>query len=157
MGRHLHFGHLVQFEKKFIGISGNEKITDVYKNDDDGSIYVNTTKREEIILVNRKELEKEEDLGEGEHLSLVLMDVSPDKEWAQVDYLYGHEGPGRIEEIAHLYSVRLLTRVDKVLLNNAFGMYGFIEKDGKIYMDTDKGLIDLKALYYELELLRDKR
>ncbi|MQY79630.1 MAG: hypothetical protein GH151_10635 [Bacteroidetes bacterium] len=144
-------------EKKFTGISGNEKITDVYKNDDDGSIYVNTTKREKIILVNRKELEKEEDLGEGEHLSLVLMDVSPDKEWAQVDYLYGYEGPGRIEEIAYLYSVRLLTRVDKVLLGNAFSMYGFEEKNGRIYVDTDKGLVDLNAVYYELELLRKKK
>lgn len=144
-------------EKKFTEIFVNEKITDVYKNDDDGSIYVNTTKRKKIILVNREELEKEEDLTEGEHLSLVLMDVSPDKEWAQVDYLYGHEGPGRVEEIAHLYSVRFLTRVDKALLGNAFSMYGFEEKNGRIYVDTDKGLVDLNAVYYELELLRKKK
>ena len=144
-------------EKKFIGISGNEKIIDVYMNDDDGSIYVNTTKRKKIILVNRKELEKEKDLGEGEHLSLVLMDVSPDKEWAQVDYLYGHEGPGRVEEIVHLYSVRFLTRVDKALLRNAFSMYGFEEKNGRIYVVTDKGLVDLYTVSYELELLREKK
>lgn len=144
-------------EKKFKGISGNEKIIDVYMNDDDGSIYVHTTKRKRIILVNREELEKEEDLTEGEHLSLVLMDVSPDKEWAQVDYLYGHGGPGRVEEIAHLYSVRFLTRVDKALLRNAFSMYGFEEKNGRIYVDTDKGLVDLNAVSYELELLREKK
>jgi len=36
-------------------------------------------------------------------------------------------------------------------------MYGFEEKNGRIYVDTDKGLVDLNAVYYKLELLRKKK
>lgn len=138
-------------EMQSYGIAFDETITDVYKDDDEGMIYVNTDKREKIILADETALEKEENLVEGQHLYLEIMEVSPDKEWVQVDYMYRHEGEGRIEEIAHLYSVRFLCHVDKNLLGDTFGLYGFHEEDGKIYIDTDYGLVDLEEVAGELE------
>ncbi len=138
-------------EMQSYGIAFDETITDVYKDDDEGMIYVNTDKREKIILADETALEKEENLVEGQHIYLEIMEVSPDKEWVQVDYMYRHEGEGRIEEIAHLYSVRFLCHVDKSLLGDTFGLYGFHEEDGKIYIDTDYGLVDLDKVAEELK------
>lgn len=82
---------------------------------------------------------------EGEHMSISLMDVSQDKEWAQIDYLYTAEGL-RVEEYSKLYSVRYLTPVDEKILKTIYGMYGFVEKDGKIYIDTADGMFDLEDI-----------
>jgi hypothetical protein len=137
-------------EMQSYGIAFDETITDVYKDDDEGMIYVNTNKRGKIILADETALEKEENLVEGEHLYLEIMEVSPDKEWVQISYMYRHEGEGRIESIPHLYSVRFLCHVDKSFLRNSFGLYGFHEEDGKIYIDTDYGLVDLDEVAEEL-------
>jgi hypothetical protein len=133
------------------GIAVDEVITEIYKDDDEGVVYVNTDEREKIILADETALEKEEDLVEVQHLYLEIMEVSPDKEWVRIDFMYRHEGEGRIEEIPQLYSVRFLCRVDKGLLNNTFGLYGFREEEGKIYIDTDYGLVDLEEVARELD------
>jgi hypothetical protein len=141
--------------EKLPAIADDETITDVYKDDNDGIVYVNTNKRERIILADENILEEEEALVEGQHLYLEIMDVSRDKEWVQIDFMYRSEGEGRIEEIAHLYSVRFLCHVDKSLLDDTFGLYGFREKEGKIYIDTDAGLVDLEKVAEELEKVRE--
>jgi hypothetical protein len=138
-------------DEKLPGIAADEIITDIYKDDNDGMVYVNTDKRDRIILADENALEKEENLVEGQHLYLEIMDVSPDKEWVQISYMYRHEGEGRIESIAHLYSVRFLCHVDKSLLRDSFGLYGFQQKEGKICVDTDYGLVDLEEVAGELE------
>lgn len=138
-------------DEKLLGIPADEMITDIYKNDDDGLVYINTDKREKIILADENALEKEENLVEGHHLYLEIMEVSPDKEWVQISFMYRHEGEGRIESIAQLYSVSFLCHVDKSLLRETFGLYGFQEKEGKIYIDTDYGLVDLEEVAGELE------
>ncbi len=137
-------------EMQSYGIAFDETIIDVYKDDDEGMVYVNTDKRKKIILADETALEKEENLVEGQHLYLEIMEVSPNKEWVQISYMYRHEGEGRIESIAHLYSVRFLCHVDKSLLGNTFGLYGFHEEDGEIYIDTDYGLVDLEEVANEL-------
>jgi len=116
-------------------------------------IYVNTNIRKNIILVDGKALEKAENLVEGQYMDVTLMDVSPDKEWAQVDYLYTAEG-ARVEEYSQLYSVRYLTRIDEKVLKTIYGMYGFIEKDGKTYLDTADCLIDLEDIMKRFMELR---
>jgi len=141
--------------EKLPGIAADEIITDVFKDDDDGIVYVNTNKREKIILTDENALEKEENLVEGQYLYLEIMDVSPDKEWVQISYMYRHEGEDRIESIAHLYSVRYLCHVDKSLLGDTFGLYGFQEKEGKIYIDTDYGLVNLEVVAEELGKIRE--
>ncbi|KPK82801.1 MAG: hypothetical protein AMS27_13955 [Bacteroides sp. SM23_62_1] len=141
-------------EEKLTGIEEGEIITDIYKDDNDGMVYVNTSKREKIVLADEKALEKAEDLPEGQHLYLEIMDVSPDKEWIQIDFMYRSEEEDRIEEIGQLYSVRFLCPVDRGLLNDAFHLYGFQQKDGKIYIETEDGLIDLEEVAGKLEKSR---
>ena len=126
-------------------IPEDEIITKVYEKLDERMIYVNTNKRERIILIDGKALEKAENLDKGEYMDATLMDVSQDKEWAQIDYLYTAEG-ARVEELSRLYSVRYLTWIDEKILKTIYGMYGFIEKDGKTYLDTADGLIDLEEI-----------
>lgn len=138
-------------ESQPYGIAADEMITDVFKDDDDGIVYVNTNKRAKIILADENALEKEENLVDGQHLYLEIMDISPDEEWVQISYMYRHEGEGRIESISHLYSIRFLCHVDKSLLGDAFHLYGFQKKDGKIYIETDYGLVDLEEVARELE------
>ena len=137
------------------GIAADEVITDVYKDEDEGVVYVHTGPGEKIILADEAALEKEEDLGEGQHIYLEIMEVSPDKEWVQIGFMYRHEGEGRIEEIPQLYSARYLCRVDKNLLGDTFGLYGFREEEGKMYIDTDNGLVDLEEVARELDRRTD--
>jgi hypothetical protein len=142
-------------ETKINEIPEDEIITEVYEELDERMIYVNTNKRKNIILVDGKALEKAENLVEGQYMDATLMDVSPDKEWAQVGYLYTAEG-ARVEEYSQLYSVRYLTRIDEQILKTIYGMYGFIEKDGKTYLDTADGLIDLEEILKKFQELQEK-
>lgn len=143
------------WETKIKEIPEDETITEVYEELDERMIYVNTNKREKIILVDGKALEKAADLVKGQYMDATLMDVSPDKEWAQIDYLYTAEG-ARVEEYAQLYSVRYLARINEKILKTIYGMYGFIEKDGKTYLDTADGLIDLEEIQKKFLELRKK-
>ncbi len=131
--------------KKDEGISHDEMITEIFEGND-GNIYFSTSKQEKVLLASLKDIENEDDLVGGEP-EIVLMDVSPDKEWAQIDFLFSHESYMRVEELPFLYNVRLRIKVDKSLLGDYFSMYGFVEKDGKTYLETDRGLIDLEKLW----------
>ncbi|MBE9509254.1 MAG: hypothetical protein IMY71_00125 [Bacteroidetes bacterium] len=143
-------------EIKINEIPEDELITEVYEELDERMIYVNTNKRKNIILVDGKALEKAADLVKGQYMDATLMDVSPDKEWAQIDYLYTAEG-ARVEEYSQLYSVRYLARIDEKILKTIYGMYGFIEKDNKTYLDTADGLIDLEEILIKfLELRKEE-
>ena len=71
------------------------------------------------FLASPRDIEDEDDIVGGE-LDIVLMDVSVDKEWAQIDFLFSHEAYIRVEEVPFLYNVRLSKKVDKSLLGDFF-------------------------------------
>ena len=135
-------------EKKKKSLSDDEKITDIFEGED-GNIYFTTSKQEKVLLASSRDIEDEDDIVGGE-LDIVLMDVSPDKEWAQVDFLFSQEAYIRVEEVPFLYNVRLSKKVDKSLLGDYFSMYGFAEKDGNVFIDTDEGLFDLDEVMKKL-------
>ncbi len=137
-------------KKKDPGISADEKITEIFKGED-GNIYFSTSMRERILLASPLDIENEEDIISGEP-DIVLMDVSPDKEWAQIDFLFSHEAYVRVEEVAFLYNVRHGIKVDKSVLGDYYSMYGFLEENGKIFVDTDKGMFDLEEI---LKMIRE--
>ncbi|MGM0667709.1 MAG: hypothetical protein ACQETA_10340, partial [Bacteroidota bacterium] len=124
------------------------KILNVYEGDDPdaGIIYVDTECSKGIILVDKSALEENEIRQEDESLDIVLMDVSPDMEWAQVDILFSRGDAGRVEEYSVLYNVRMLQRVDESILGTRYGMFGFVEDNGKIWLDTIDGFIDLDKI-----------
>lgn len=130
------------------GIPGDDIIEDVYESVDTGSgvILVDTDKTKNIILVDKTDLPEYKKMEKGESLELVLMDVSPDKEWAQVDYMFYEKGAGRVEEYSVLYHTRSLKRVDQDILKEIYGAYGFVEKNGIIYLDSSTGPINLAKI-----------
>ena len=134
---------------KVTEIPAGEKITEVWEDSDAGKIYVNTDKRKGIILADGIALEKARGLDEDEHMYITLMDVSPDKEWVQIDYLYTQDGAGRVEEYSTLYSVRYLSMIDEPILGIIYGAFGFTEENGKICLDTTEGPIDLEKILEE--------
>ncbi len=134
-------------------ISADETITDIFEGED-GNIYFSTSKQEKVLLASPRDIEDEDDIVGGE-LDIVIMDVSPDKEWAQIDFLFSHEAYIRVEEVPFLYNVRLSKKVDKSLLGNYFSMYGFAEKDGDIFIDTDEGMFNLDEVFKNLMNIRN--
>jgi len=133
-------------------------IIDVYEDEDTdaGLIYVDTENSRGIILADKTELE-ESKLAEGDgSLNIVLMDVSPDKEWALVDILFYPGGSARVEEHSALYNVRLLQRVDESILETQYGIFGFVEDDGRTWLDTIDGFIDLDKIKNMMLKARDK-
>ncbi|HUS86786.1 MAG TPA: hypothetical protein VMW76_06070 [Bacteroidales bacterium] len=132
-------------------IPAGDKIEEVYEDPETGKIFVDTDARKGIVLVDEKEVAEAKELNEDEHLSITLMDVSPEKEWAQVDFMLSHEGAGRVEEYSVLYHVRSLTRVNTSILKTMYGMYGFTRKGKKIYLDTADGLVDLEEILAKIK------
>ena len=130
------------------GISASDIIIEIFKQED-GNIYFSTTMQERVLLASPLDIEDVDDLVGGE-LDIVLIDVSSDKEWAQIDFLFSHEAYMRVEEVPFLYNIRLKKKVDKTLLNNYFSMYGFVEKNDKIFIDTDKGMFELEEILKKL-------
>lgn len=130
-------------------IPADEKIIEVWEDTHARKIYVNTDARKGIILADGIALEKAENLDEDEHMDITLMDVSPDKEWVQIDYLYTQDGAGRVEEYSTLYSVRYLSMIDEPILGIIYGAFGFIEENGKVYLDTTEDPIDLDKILEE--------
>lgn len=135
--------------KTFDAIPPDERITEVWEDMEEGMIYVSTDKRSGIVLADGNALEKALNLDEGEYMDITLMDVSPNKEWAQIDYLYTQDGAGRVEEYSTLYSVRYLCMIDDPILGIIYGAYGFTEENGKIYLDTADGPLDLEKVLEE--------
>jgi len=128
------------------------EIREVYASDDGNFIYVKTNLPEPVILVDRSVEETGMGLPEEQHLALALMDVSPDREWAQVDFMVGQEAEARVEETSRLYYVPALRWVEPEAYGNPMGLYGFEEKDGKTFLITDKGETDLNLLREQLNL-----
>lgn len=144
-------------EESFDVIPPDERIIEVWEDMDAAMIYVSTDKRSGIILADGNALEKARNLGEGEYMDITLMDVSPDNEWAQIDYLYTADGAGRVDEYSTLYSVRYLSMIDDPIVGILYGAYGFTEENGKIYLDTADGPIDLEKVLKEfLESRKNK-
>ena len=143
--------------KKIDVIPPDEQITEVWEDLDERMIYVNTNKQKSIILADGKALETARNLDEDEHMNITLMDVSPDREWVQIDYLYTQDGAGRVEEYSTLYSVRYLSIIDDPILGIIYGAYGFTEKNGQIYLDTSDGPVDLEKVLEEFLELRKKK
>ncbi|MEA2097157.1 MAG: hypothetical protein U9P73_10760 [Candidatus Cloacimonadota bacterium] len=130
----------------------NQTITSVFQNED-GYIDINTDKQENISLISITELTA------SEPFTFEIMQVSPDMEWVQIDQIFGHAGTGRVEEINHLYSVRLRRRVDYSLMPGVFGIHGFATKNNGLYVNTNMGLISLRKILQKLErniLLNDE-
>jgi len=133
-------------------ISIDEKIVNVYEDEDpdSGLIYFDTDRRKRMLLIDIEILDEYRFIEDNQHLSITLMDVSPDKEWAQVDLMIYTEGMDRIEEYSILYNVRMLRRVDNSILDLKYGMFGFVEDNGKIWLDTIDGLVDLNEIREEM-------
>ncbi len=145
----------VYAKKKLKGIPEGDTIEDVYESDDaeSGIIYVDTDKEKKLILVDKDKMKENELLGNsGTGFDIVLMDVSPDKEWAQIDILFYEEGAPRAEEYSTLFHVRSMSRIDYSILDIKYGMAGFFEKDGKLFLDTADGPLDLDALKQKISL-----
>ena len=124
------------------------KIISVYEDEDPDTelIYVDTESRKGIILVDKKKLEENKEREGDGSLNIVLMDVSPGMEWALVDILFYPGSAGRVEEYSVLYNVRMLKRVDESILETGYGMFGFVEDNGRIWLDTMDGFIDLDKI-----------
>jgi len=121
-------------------------ITDVVKDDDMGIVYVETEVGQKFLLADEEALSREEDLTEGVYLYLEIMDVSPDMEWVQIDYMYRQEEEARIEEIGHLYSTRYLIELDLSFLEVDPGaMWGFMQFDSTIYLEIAGDSYPLKG------------
>jgi len=133
-------------------IDKDETILNVYQGDEDesGKIFADTENNKGIIIVDKTKLDEYKELADHMNLDIALMDVSPDNEWAQVDIMIVPEGEGRVEEFSILYNTRLKKRVDKKLIPAAYGMYGFSVKDGKIFLETAEGSVDLEKLKQEI-------
>ena len=132
-------------------IPANQTITAVFKGKD-GSIYVNTDKQKNLLLTDNTELAAEQ--AASEPFSLEILQVSPDMEWVQIDQIFDHSGAGRVEEINHLYSVRLRSRVDYSFMPDVFGIHGFETKNNLLYVNTNMGLISLRRIWQKLEKVR---
>ena len=122
----------------------NETIPDgmsligIFTDPETGNLYAVIPGGKEFLLADRESLAVEYGYSGAEDLfSISLMDVSPDKDWAIIDYQYGG-AEGRIEETHHLWSVRRLMEVPEELLER----YGspdpldFIMENGRLYLET---------------------
>lgn len=124
----------------------DEKILRVYEGADDGRIYADTENEKGIIILDKTMLKEYRALPEKMHMDIILMDVSPHNEWAQVDLLFYEEGASRAEEYSIIYNIRMRERVDASILETRYGIYGFVEDQGRIWLDTIDGYIDLEEV-----------
>ena len=133
-------------------IPGELAISDIIKDDDEGIVYVVTEDGQKFLLADEAALSEKENLPEGVFLYLEIMDISPDMEWVQIDYMYRQEEEARIEEIGHLYSARYLREVDLSFLDDPpLAMFGFTESDSTLYLEYDQGSIPIKQILQQFE------
>ena len=126
--------------KKDYNISTNEKIIRVFK--ENGNIFFSTTKQEDIFLVGLDDIDDERIVASGHQIrNMKISDVSPDKEWVQINVYFSNK------KISFLYNVKLQKEVDKVLWNNYYELYGFVEQNEKTYIKTKDGLIMLDDIW----------
>ena len=144
---------------------GNETIPDgmpligIFTDPETGNLYVVIPGGKEFLLADRERLAVEYGYAGTEDLfSISLMDVSPGKDWAIIDYQSGGAGGGRIEETRHLWSVRRLIEVPEDLLKR-YGSpdpLGFTEENGRLYLETFNGKrILLEDIAEDLERMQE--
>jgi hypothetical protein len=123
-------------------LSSDEIIRKIYLSKENDYILFDTDIRTKMVLVDMKDLIEYKEIASGVKMALALMDVSTDMEWAQVDFMFSAPGT-RVEEYPVLYHIRSGSRIGEDLLGNTTGMYGFSENDGRIWLETDQGQLDL--------------
>ena len=126
-------------------VSSDEIIRKIYQSKESDYILFDTDIRTQMVLVDMKNLIEYKEITSGLKMAVALMDTSPDMEWAQVDFMFSAPG-ARAEEYPVLYHTRSGSRIGEDLLGKTTGMYGFSEKDGRIWLETDQGLLDLEKI-----------
>lgn len=129
-----------------------EKVTEVYQDEAAGNIRFSTTIRDSLLMLDMQLLPESKNLQEGQQLSIVLMDVSDDNEWAQVNYQFASD-EGRTEEYSTLWHVKSRSRINSRLLDKGTLMYGFTTTNGKVLLETNEGSLILspvgELIYYK--------
>lgn len=129
-----------------------EKVTEVYQDEVSGNIAFSTEIRDSLIMLDMKMLPESKNIVEGQQMSIVLMDVSDDNEWAQVNYQFASK-EGRTEEYSTLWHVKSRSRINSRLLDKGTLMYGFSTTNGKVLLETNEGSLILspvgELIYYK--------
>lgn len=129
-----------------------EKVTEVYQDEASGKISFSTAIRDSLIMLDMQLLPESKNLREGQQMSIVLMDVSDDNEWAQVNYQFASDG-GRTEEYPTLWHVKSRSRINSRLLDRGTLMYGFTTENERVLLETNEGSLVLspvgELIYYK--------
>jgi len=129
------------------GLRSDESVINIYTSDDERVVYVKTNKRDKIVLADVRK----DSLPGDEFITVSILDTSPDKQWVQIDFMHGYRSGGDVEETPWLFNVGLLRKVNKTLIGeDIFTYYGFEVKNGKTWLDTDAGLIDLDEVFKKM-------
>lgn len=143
------FSNEKKVEVRDYKMSAREKIIRVFQKN--GNIYFSTTKQDNIYLVSINDVDDERiAVSKDQIWKMKISDVSPDKEWVQIDFYFIQGHSYRRQSL--LYNVRLQKKVDKALLNDSPSTYRFEEQNGKTHIVTDDGFIDLENVW---ELIRE--
>ncbi|MCA1756276.1 MAG: hypothetical protein LC649_02320 [Bacteroidales bacterium] len=122
-----------------------ETVTGVYQDEASGKIRFSTGIRDSLIMLDMKMLPEYKNLPVDQQMSVVLMDVSDDTEWAQVNYQFALS-EGRTEEYSTLWHVKSRSRINSRLLDKGTLMYGFTITNGRVLLETNEGSLILSPL-----------
>ncbi|MFH0843750.1 MAG: hypothetical protein V1903_14185 [Bacteroidota bacterium] len=126
-------------------VSDDEVIKKVYDSEAQDMVLFDTDQREGIVLADVKELKEYKEKAQDVKMAVTIMDTSPDREWAWIDIMSTAEG-SRVEEVSSLWHIRSMKRIGPDILDSSVSISGFTEKDGRIWLDTNEGLIDLEKI-----------
>lgn len=146
----------IEFSNRKMGefVPLNENIQRVYENDNSTQILIRTSGNRVLILADAQDIaEANGYCGEGEFLTLSLIDVSPDNNWAVITRLHGFAGGGHVEESYHLWSIKQMNPVPEFILQ-AYGVTSadaifFVTKNNRLHLKTD---LDKTIRVEDLEL-----
>ena len=133
----------IEFSNRRMGefVPLNESIKDVYQDEDSGNILIQTSGNRVLVLANAQNIALENGYSqEGEFLTLSLIDVSPDNNWAVIIQQHGFTGGGHVEETYQLWSLKQMNSIPEFILQ-AYGVTPadvifFVEKNNRIYLKT---------------------
>lgn len=126
-------------------LSDEEVIKKVYDSEVRDMVLFDTDQRTGIVLTDLREMKEFKEKDEEVKMAVTLMDTSPDMGWAWIDIMSTAEG-ARAEEISSLWHVRSMKRIGSDLLDSDTEIQGFTETDGRIWLETSEGLIDLDRI-----------
>ena len=133
-------------------VPATEKILEVYQVDETGQIRFNTEMRDSLLLLDALNLPEVKNISTGQQIGVVLMDVSDNNEWVQINYQFTAEG-ARVEEYSTLWHVKSRSRIISKLLEKSIKMYGFSFENGHTLLKTDHGSLILsmvgELIYYK--------